>query len=676
MQAASHLPESEDTDPTQPGSRGGKPAAKKPLPADQSYLGTIGGLPTTMMQLGRAHQVAQAAQTAQAQAIDGVKSIASALTTISNSLHAITQKLERAVEGTYASDAGDPRVQLLADTLHVARNGDYQLAKIGDRLRQLDQSVQSSHSSIDTLQREREMLASLYIIAQVLNSTLELESVLNLVMDKMIEVVKADRGFLMLYNKTTRRLEFTIARKKDGHPIAQHEFTLSRKVVEEVWRTKSPKVEGDTFAKDPTKTMVEQNIRSILCAPLKLQNRSLGIVYVDNRQLVNPYTDEHLNLLSAFCNQAAIAIDNAQKVREITDFKNLQENVFRSIASGVITLDTQGQIQLINRAAERIFMQSAPTVLGQSYQTVFSARGQDKIIEVIERAKGEDQTVLNREVDCELPHRGKVTLSINISPLHDAQSNGHKRETLGMVMAVEDLTEIRTWRDAATNVKRIFQRYVHPSVVEELMSNPKAVELGGQTKEVSILFADIRGYTALSDGRSPEEVVEMLNDYLHILTEAIWQEQGTLTMFQGDAIMAIFNAPLPQEDHAIRAVRAALGMRQAIEERQRQQNPTFPEVKYDLKVQYGIGVNTGIATIGNIGSRDRLQNYTAIGDAVNIAARLQSNSADNEIIIHHTTYEQVRSYFDCVQQPPLTVKNKKEPLLVYKVHGVKPDVHF
>ncbi len=291
---------------------------------------------------------------------------------------------------------------------------------------------------------------------------------------------------------------------------------------------------------------------------------------------------------------------------------------------------------------------------------------------MIELARGEDNTVMNREIDCELPNRGKVTLSINISPLHEEQSNGQRPETVGMVMAVEDLTEMRTWRDAATNVKRIFQRYVHPSVVEELMNNPKAVELGGQTKEVSILFADIRGYTALSEGRRPEEVVEMLNDYLDILTEAIWREQGTLTMFQGDAIMAIFNAPLPQADHALRAVRAALGMRKAIEDRQRQQNPNLPEVKYGIKVRYGIGVNTGMATIGNIGSRDRLQNYTAIGDAVNIASRLQSNSADNEIIIHLPTYEQISWYFDCMPLDPLQVKNKKEPLIVYKVLGPKP----
>jgi PAS domain S-box-containing protein len=629
------------------------------------------------VQPGRAAQVAQAAQTAKAKAQDDVKSIAAALTTISNSLHTITQRLERAVEGTYASDAGDPRVQLLADTLHVARTGDLRLAQIGERLRQLDQSVQSSHSSIGTLQREREMLASLYHIAQVLNSTLELESVLNRVMDKVIEVVKADRGFLMLYNKANHRLEFTIARSKDGTSIPQHEFTISRKVVEKVWKTKEPIVTAN--APEDQRLMgqmsiVMHDIRSILCAPLQLQERSLGIVYVDNRQLVNPYTEEHLDLLAACCNQAAIAIDNAQKVREITDFKNLLDNIFRSIASGVITLDTQGQIQLVNRAAERIFMQPAPDVLGQSYQQVFTRLGQDKIIEVIERARGEDNTVMNREIDCDLPNRGRVTLSINISPLHDEQNNGERREAVGMVMAVEDLTEMRTWRDAATNVKRIFQRYVHPSVVEELMSNPRAVELGGQTKEVSILFADIRGYTALSDGRRPEEVVEMLNAYLDLLTEAIWREQGTLTMFQGDAIMAIFNAPLPQPDHAVRAVRAALAMRQAIEERQRQQNPNFPEVRYGITVRYGIGVNTGMATVGNIGSRDRLQNYTAIGDAVNIASRLQSNSADNEIIIHQPAYEQVSAYFDCVQLAPLQVKNKKEALIVYQVMGMKASI--
>ncbi len=673
MQRTSHPSGPHDLDPLTSGpQRASGSGINQSQPADYPSLSTVGGLPTSIVQIGRAAQVAQAAQNAQAKALNDVKSIAAALTGISEALHAITKELEIAVEGRYASDQGDPRVQLLAETLHVARAGDLRLAQIGERLRQLDQTVQNSQDSIGTLQREREMLASLYHISQVLNSTLELESVLSRVMDRVIEVVKADRGFLMLYNEAAHRLEFTIARNKRGGVIPEHEFTIARSVVQHVWRTKTAVVtanapEDQRFSGQMS--IVMHDIRSILCAPLQIQNRSLGIVYVDNRQLVNPYTEEHLDLLAACCNQAAIAIDNAQKVGEITDFKNLLDNIFRSIASGVITLDTDGQIQLVNRAAERILLLPAQMAKGKPYQQIFSTLGQGKIIDVIERAKSEDSTIVNGEVDCELPDRGKVTLSVNISPLH----NEHNEEA-GMVLAVEDLTDLRTWRDAATNIKRIFQRYVHPSVVDELMSNPKAVELGGQTKEVSILFADIRGYTAFSDGRRPEEVVEMLNEYLQLLTEAIWQEQGTLTMFQGDAIMAVFNAPLPQEDHAVRAVRAALAMRRAIEERQRQQNPNFPEVKYGVKVQYGIGVNTGIATIGNIGSREHLQNYTAIGDAVNIASRLQSNSADNEIIIHHTTYEQVHEYFDCLLLEPLKVKNKKEPLIVYKVRGAKASV--
>ncbi|HEY7125602.1 MAG TPA: adenylate/guanylate cyclase domain-containing protein [Ktedonobacterales bacterium] len=663
-------PNSADSGDSQPSTRpSGSQETRSGTTADRAISNGFGGLLSNIVQAGRAVEVAQAAQSAQAKARDDVKSISFALTSIANALHTVTMKLGDAVEGTYASEAGDPRVELLAETLYMARRGDRELAVIAEKLRHLDQSVQSSQSSIGTLEREREMLAMLYRVAQELNSTLDLETVLGRVMDKVIEIVGADRGFLLLYNQSSHQLEYTIARDKQRQPMPKKEYeTISTSIIQQVWRTKVPivTVNAPEDQRIVSKSIHTYDIRSVLCAPLVIQKRNIGIVYVDNRHIANPYTAEHLDLLAACCNQAAIAIDNARKVREITEFKNLLDNIFRSIASGVITLDTKGQIQLLNLAAERIFHLSASDVSGQDFQQVFERLGQDKIIEAVDRAKADDSTILNREVDCELPNRGKVALSINISPLRDQEN----KET-GLVMAVEDLTELRNWRDAATRIKDIFQRYVHPSVVEELMSNPKAVELGGQTKEVSILFADIRGYTALSDGRRSEEVVELLNAYLDILTEEIWKEQGTLTMFQGDALMAIFNAPLPQQDHAVRAVRAALGMRRAIEERQWHNNPDYPEAKYGIRVRYGIGVNTGLATVGNIGSRERLQNYTAMGDAVNIASRLQSNSSDNEIIINHTTYEQVQAYFDCLKLEPLSVKNKREPLTVYKVRGLR-----
>jgi PAS domain S-box-containing protein len=649
-------PPTPDEDPTNPPANG------------------LGGLLTNIIQPS---QIAQAVHSAQSKAREDVRSISSRLTTIANGLHLVTRRLGDAVEGTYASEAGDPRVELLADTLHMARQADRELATIAQKLQHLDESVQSSQGSLGSLQQEREILALLFRVAQELNSTLDLGTVLIQVMDNVIEIVKADRGFLLLYNQDAHQLEYTIARDKKRRPIPEDEYsTVSKSTIQEVWRTSTPFVTPNAPEEHPGTgvsdgSIIRYDIRSVLCVPLMVQKRSLGIVYVDNRYITNRYTPEHLDLLAACCNQAAIAIDNARKVREITEFRNLLDNIFRSIASGVITLDTRGQIQLLNRAAERIFHLVADNVSGHDFQHIFTQLGQEKLIEAIEqaRAKEDESTILNREVDCELPQRGKVSLSINISPLRDQYD-----QEPGLVLAVEDLTELRTLRDAATNLKRIFQRYVAPSVVEQLMSDPAAIELGGQTKIVSILFADIRGYTALSDGRPPEEVVEVLNAYLDLLTKAIWDEKGTITMYQGDAIMAIFNAPLPQEDHAERAVRAALGMHRAIEERRSQHNPNYPETRHNIQVKYGIGVTTGLATVGNIGSRERLQNYTAIGDAVNVASRLQSTADDNAIIIHHSTYELVKAIFPCTPLPPLLVKNKREPLTVYRVEVPNPAI--
>ena len=154
----------------------------------------------------------------------------------------------------------------------------------------------------------------------------------------------------------------------------------------------------------------------------------------------------------------------------------------------------------------------------------------------------------------ELPQRGEVSLRLNVSPLRSGEGEG---EPLGVAMVVDDLTELRRSQRQAEEIQRLFGRYVHPAVVRQLLADPSAINLGGETREITVLFADIRGYTSSPSGIAPGELVRILNAYLDILTEAIWQEEGTLTMFIGDALMAIFNAPLPQPDHATRAVRAA-----------------------------------------------------------------------------------------------------------------------
>jgi len=198
---------------------------------------------------------------------------------------------------------------------------------------------------------------------------------------------------------------------------------------------------------------------------------------------------------------------------------------------------------------------------------------------------------------------------------------------------------------------------VHPSIVEQIIKNPKALNLGGETKEISVVFADIRGSTRLGENMTPEQVMHLYNTYLENMVEKIWEEEGTITAFLGDGLMAMFNAPLAQKDHALRAVRAAWKMRLAILDYQGSRPQETP-------ISFGFGVNTGLAVVGNMGSEKRLQNYTAIGDAVNVAHRLQSNAADNNILLNESTYMQVSRHVQVGQPFPLEVKNKNVPLKV------------
>jgi adenylate cyclase len=264
-------------------------------------------------------------------------------------------------------------------------------------------------------------------------------------------------------------------------------------------------------------------------------------------------------------------------------------------------------------------------------------------------------------VERELPERGEVSLRLNVSALRAGEGDG---EALGVAMVVDDLTELRRSQRQARQIERLFGRYVHPAVVRQLLADPQAITLGGELRTISVLFADIRGYTALAERHAPELLVDILNAYLDLLTAAVWQEEGTLTSFIGDALMAIFNAPLAQPDHAARAVRAALAMRAAVER-------LHAERGLAPVVGYGIGVSMGEAVVGNIGARDRLQHYTAIGDTVNSAQRLQAAAAAGQILIAAPVYQAVANLVRARELEPLLVKGKTQPLAAYALEGLR-----
>jgi len=210
-------------------------------------------------------------------------------------------------------------------------------------------------------------------------------------------------------------------------------------------------------------------------------------------------------------------------------------------------------------------------------------------------------------------------------------------------------------------VKDLFGKYVSPEVAGEILrlSDTEDLRLGGEEREVTVLFTDIRGFTQLSEQMPPDEIVNMLNQYFSVIIDRILANDGMINKFAGDNIMAVWNAPQSQPDHALLAVRAATQSQQAINEMQ-QQNPDLPQV------QFGFGINTGPAIAGNVGSAGRLE-YTVIGDAVNLASRLCGAAPGGEVWISDQTYEQGKEEISAKALEPQYFKGKKEAVPVYQV---------
>lgn len=211
----------------------------------------------------------------------------------------------------------------------------------------------------------------------------------------------------------------------------------------------------------------------------------------------------------------------------------------------------------------------------------------------------------------------------------------------------------------------VFGRYVAPQVVRKILEEGEAgLQLGGTRREITVLFVDIRGFTPLSENARPEEVVAILNEYLGLCANAIFRFEGTLDKFIGDAAMAIFNAPLNLEDHEYRAVCAAWAMKSGAGELEKKLIE-----KYGRGIQFGIGINTGTAVVGNIGASFRMD-YTAIGDTVNTAARLESNAKAGQILLSRSTYDKVKDRVYATAMGEIKVKGKTQGIAVYQLDGL------
>ncbi|MCS6995204.1 MAG: GAF domain-containing protein [Anaerolineales bacterium] len=549
--------------------------------------------------------------------------------------------------------AGKLRAALLPVRASLPPNTLEELSQLESRLYRVSQEVAA-------FAEERKNLIALTEIGQVVNSSLELDQVLRIVMDNIIKLTEAERGFLMLRDESGH-MTTRIARNWEQESLNESEYAVSRTVIQRVIET-GEAVLTTNAQEDPRfggqESIIAFNLRSILCVPLKVKNDLIGVIYTDNRIRTGIFTESERDLLVAFGNQAAIAIDNARlfaslrrTLAEVTELKNMMDNIFASIASGVITADIEDKVILCNRAAENILGQSIPQILGRRLDEIVPTVAGD-LLPRVQAVRMTDMRIADLEITHTLPERGTVDWRLNLSPLKDAEQT-----TQGVAIVLDDLTE----RKRLEAQRKLFERMVSPAVIQQL--DPNSLALGGKRTDITVLFADIRGFTSFSETLSPEQLVSILNRYLAAGAEAVLDEEGTIDKFLGDAVMAWFNAPIPQPDHTLRAVRAALKLRDRIHELHASLPP-------EAHLAFGVGIHYGDAVLGLIGTEKRLE-YTAIGDSVNTTKRLQENAARNQIVISQAAYERVQDCVDVRPMEPMTVKGKRESIPVYEVLGLK-----
>lgn len=533
-----------------------------------------------------------------------------------------------------------------------------------ETLRLAQMRLDGQTNAITSQQIELRQLRALARTTAVISSALDTDSVLSQVMDTVIQLTGAERGFILLKNAATGDMEFHIARGLDREQLGREDFIVSRTIINEVIDS-GEAVLTDNARSDPRyeghESIVGHQLRSILAVPLRVRGEITGVVYCDNRIMVGLFKEHEMNLLRAFADQAAVAIQNARlfdaaraRLAEISQMRELMDNVFASIISGLITLDETNTITAFNPAAEHITGIAAFEALRQPLDAVLPelyAFIAGQLARVHERG-----TMEHVEAELRLSLLGSRVWNVIISPLRDPDG-----QSQGVAMVLDDLTEQREREAQLAQVRR----YLPLALVDNLRSENLA-ELGGTEREITMLSADVRGFTRFSENLEPERLMLIINQYLSIASDAINLYQGMVDKYIGDAVTGLFNTQLnPQTDHAQRAVRAALTMRAEVLALNQSQPP-------EQRLQFGVGIHTGFAVLGNVGSPERRE-FAAIGDASELSKLLQENAAQGEIMLSQVTYDQIKDDFECEALAPVKTRGRGDFTLMYRVISAREE---
>lgn len=519
-------------------------------------------------------------------------------------------------------------------------------------------------------QTELGQLRALSGMSAEITTSLDVDTVIEETMDLVIALTRAERGYVVMLDEESGEFIFRVSRDDTLKPGLEKSGTkpqISMSALKKVIESRQPLLTDNASGDqrfEGNLSVVSFSLRSVLCVPLNFKDETLGAVYVDNRLQAGIFTEREKNTLMAFANTAAVALANAQmyqeiqrSLNEIMQTKQLMDNVFASIGSGLIATNASDEITTFNRAAELILEVPASEVEGKKLRDVLPRIASDlkeHLANIREHHEESDA------IDTIITKKDGITraVSFKLAPLR-----GSDNQVDGVAVVADDVTDKRE-RDQQL---RIMRTYLPPELVDKIGDISQLSLGGGDKREVTCLFVEVRRLNSLKDVR-PREMMDILNTYLSVATECIHDTQGVIDKYMGNEIMAIWNTQLnPQNDHAYLAVEAAVRMRERFEQMYAELGIN-PDPAY-----YRIGMHTGVATLGNVGSPNR-RDFTAIGDTINLSKRLEENAEYGEIILSIDTLQQFQTNTDdrlsayrFEDRPAILGKGKSEATQVYEV---------
>ncbi len=410
---------------------------------------------------------------------------------------------------------------------------------------------------------------------------------------------------------------------------------------------------------------------------------------------------DDIDFVKAICNTAELRIKYLMSTMDSTDSKELKRTAFElrdlsGIGTDLITLGKEDffgsmLLHVMGRALSKSAVLLLSTNENNTEYRVIASRGIYKkyleniqvtnrmffvrelkkaaepilITDIIDVLRDDEKNILNRleaAVLVPLLSKGEVigilTLGerINMQPYSEKIFDSMKIMSNQMVMAIEN--------SRLSNIRYAFSRYVSPQLADNILSNPEKLKLGGERRNVTVLFADIRGFTTMTEKMKPEDVVDLLNTYLSGMSEVVFKYEGTVDKYIGDCVMAVFGAPIYHDNDTERAIFTAVEMQSFVGEININR-----EANGLPGVQIGIGVNTGEVIAGNMGSVDRMD-YTVIGDVVNTASRLEGIAGPGQILVTKSVYNEVKYLVDGKFYDRLFVKGKEKPVEVYEIRDL------